>query len=88
MATVQRISLEEAQKIVMAPSRLAQSEYLQYLRELDTDTAGLIVLGDGDRPITIRARLKAAAKVEGKEVDIQRKGNTIVFWLREGAGAR
>ena len=88
MATFQRISLEEAQKVVMAPRRLAQSEYRQYLRELDPDTAGRIVLGDGDRPITIRARLKAAAKAEGKEVDIQRKGNTIVFWLREGAGAR
>ncbi len=85
MATFQRIPVEEAQKVVMAPRRLAQTEYRQYVRELDANTAGQIVLGADDRPITIRARLKAAAKAEGKELEIQRKDNAIVFWLR-GAG--
>ncbi len=82
MATFQRISAEEAKRVVTAPRRLAQSEYRQYVRELDKNTAGRITLGEGDRPITIRARLKAAAKAEGKDVEIQRKGNSVVFWLR------
>src|SRR5947209_364464 len=81
VATFQRIPVEEAQKVVMAPRRLAQSEYRQYVRELDANTAGRIELGPDDRPITIRARLKAAAKAEGRELEIQRKGEAIIFWL-------
>jgi hypothetical protein len=30
--------------------------------------------------VTERARLKAAAKAEGITLEIQRTGNTIVFW--------
>ena len=44
------------------------------------ETAGSLELGEGDRPITERARLKAAAKTEGINLHIQRRGNTIVFW--------
>ena len=88
MATFQRIPVEEAQKVVMAPRRLAQTEYRQYVRGLDADTAGRIVLGAEDKPITIRARLKAAAKAEGKELEIQRKDDAIVFWLRDARHPR
>ena len=52
---------------------------------IDASTAGRIVLGGEDKPITVRARLKAAAKAEGKPLEIQRKDDAIVFWLR-GAG--
>ncbi len=86
MATFRLISAEEAQRLVMAPRRLAQTEYREYVRELDADTAGRIELGDGDHPISVRARLKAAAKAEGRELVIQRKGKALVFWLKE-AGA-
>jgi hypothetical protein len=86
MATFQRISREEAQRLVMAPRRLAQSEYRDYIRQLDASTAGRLKLGENDRPITIRARLKAAAKAEGKEIDIQRRGDTMVFMLRTTGG--
>lgn len=82
MSTFQRISREEAQRLVMAPRRLAQSEYREYIRQLDETTAGRLKLGEGDRAITIRARLRAAAKAEGRELDIQRRGDTIVFMLR------
>ena len=85
MATFQRIPLEEAQKVVMAPRRLAQTEYRQYVRELDANTAGRIALGPDDRPITVRSRLKAAAKAEGRELEIQRKDQAIIFWLRSAA---
>jgi len=69
----------------MAPRRLAQSEYRQYVRELDASTAGRIELSSEDKPITVRARLKAAARAEGKTIEIQRKDDAVVFWLR-GAG--
>ncbi|MBX5489921.1 MAG: hypothetical protein IRZ14_02095 [Chloroflexi bacterium] len=85
MATFQRISREEAMRLVTAPRRLAQpeySEYIRYIRQLDEATAGRLVLAEGERPVTVRARLRAAARAEGKELDIQRRGNTIVFMLR------
>jgi hypothetical protein len=82
VATFQRIPVEEARKVVMAPRRLAQTEFRQYVRELNEDTAGRIELGEGERSISVRARLKAAAKEEGRELVIQRKDNAVVFWLK------
>jgi hypothetical protein len=88
MATFQVVPLEEAQRLVMAPRRLTETEYRQYVRALDANTAGRIELSDGDRPISVRARLKAAAKAEGKTLEIQRQGNVLVFWLSESGGGR
>jgi hypothetical protein len=88
MARFQVIPLEEAQRLVMAQRRLTETEYRQYVSSLDANTAGRIELGDGDRPISVRARLKAAAKAEGKTLEIQRQGNALVFWLRESGGGR
>ena len=88
MATFQVVPLQAAQRLVMAPRRLTETEYRQYVRALDADTAGRIELSNGDRPISIRARLKAAAKAEGKVLEIQRQGNTLVFWLSESGGRR
>jgi hypothetical protein len=85
MATFQRISREEAERLVTAPRRLAQTEYREYIRQLNPATAGRLELGENDRAITVRARLRAAAKAEGREVDIQRRGNTIVIMLRPNA---
>jgi hypothetical protein len=85
MATFQRISREEAMRLVTMPRRLLRpeySEYLRYVRELDETTAGRLVLGEGEHPLRVRARLRAAARAEGKELDIQRRGNTIYFMLR------
>ena len=83
MATFQRISTEEAQRLAMTPRRGAQAEYRQYVRELDANTAGRIELADGEHPLTVRARLKAAARAEGRELQIQRRGRAIVFWLAD-----
>ena len=88
MATFRVVPLQEAQRLVMAQRRIAEAEYRQYLRALDADTAGRIELTDGDRPISVRARLKAAAKAEGKTLEIQRQGNALVFWLAEGGARR
>jgi hypothetical protein len=80
MATFSTVSLEEAQRSVLPPRRATQELYRNYVRQLADDQAGQIELDEGDRPITERARLKAAAKSEGKNLHIQRRGNTMVFW--------
>ena len=88
MATFQRISIEDAQRLAMTPRRGALAEYRQYVRELNADTAGRIELADGEHPLTIRARLKAAARAEGRELQIQRRGKAIVFWLGDANSQR
>src|SRR3954453_21477845 len=80
MPTFSTVPLDEAQRSVMPPRRAAQEQYRQYVRQLSAEEAGQLELGPGDKPITERARLKAAAKAEGLNLHIQRKGTTVVFW--------
>src|SRR3954451_1119340 len=80
MATFSTVPLGEGQRLVMPPRRAAQEQYRQYVRALSPEEAGQLELGPDDKSITERARLKAAAKAEGVNLHIQRKGNTIVFW--------
>jgi hypothetical protein len=74
------MSIEDARRAVLPPRRATQEQYRQYVRGLTPDTAGQLELGPDDRPITERARLKAAAKAEGMNLHIQRRDKTIVFW--------
>src|SRR5919206_2672762 len=83
MATFSTVSLEEARTSVLPPRRATQEQYRQYVRQLTPDAAGRLDLGEADRPITERARLKAAAQAEGVNLHIQRQGRTIVFWLSD-----
>ena len=83
MAQFATISMEEARRSVLPPRRATQEQYLEYVRQLTPDSAGRLELGAGDRPITERARLKAAAKAQGINPQIQRRGNAIVFWQIE-----
>src|SRR5712691_5975541 len=80
MATFSTVPLDEGQRLVMPPRRATQEQYRQYVRALSPEEAGQLELGPDDKPITERARLKAAAKAEGVNLHIQRKGNTSVFW--------
>jgi hypothetical protein len=80
MATFSTVSLEEARRAVLPPRRATQEQYRAYVRQVTTENAGRLELGENDRSITERARLKAAAKSEGINLHIQRRGNTIVFW--------
>src|SRR5215210_8850824 len=80
MATFSTMPLDQARRAVLPPRRATQEQYQEYVRGLAPDTAGQLELGDDDRPITERARLKAAAKAVGKNLHIQRRGNTMVFW--------
>jgi hypothetical protein len=87
VATFSRIPLEEAQRSALPPRRAVQEQYRQYVRGLTGDVAGRIELGEGEKSITERARLKAAAKAEGLNLEIKRQGNALVFWLSEEAVA-
>jgi hypothetical protein len=81
MAQFSMVPMDEARLLTLPARRATQEQYLAYVRQLTPDAAGRLELGEGDRPITERARLKAAAKADGISVHIQRQGNTIVFWL-------
>ena len=56
MATFSTVSLEEARTAVLPPRRATQEQYRQYVRQLTPEAAGRLELGEGDRPITERAR--------------------------------
>jgi hypothetical protein len=94
MAKFSTVSMKEARESVLPPRRATQERYREYVRQLAADTAGRLDLDTNDRPITERARLKAAAKSEGVNLHIQRRGTTIVFWETKeapkprGGGAR
>ena len=80
MASFSTVPLGEAQLLVMPPRRATQERYRQYVRQLTDEEAGQLELGPGDKSITERARLKAAANAEGLNLHIQRRGTAIVFW--------
>ena len=73
--------MDEAKMLVLPQRRAIQERYRGYVQRLTADEGGRLELGEGDRPITERARLKAAAKAAGVTLQIQRQGNAIVFWL-------
>jgi hypothetical protein len=83
MATFTTVSLEDAKRLVLPPRRAMQEAYRAYVRDLTPETAGQLELGEGDHSITERARLKAAAKAEGLNLEIRRRGNTMSFWLTD-----
>ena len=84
MATFSTVSLEEAQRAVLPPRRATQALYQEYVGSLTAEAAGRLELGPDDRPITERARLKSAAKALGKNLEVRRRGTTMVFWETAG----
>jgi hypothetical protein len=80
MATFTTMPVREARESVLPPRRAVQERYREYVRQLGPEWAGRLDLEQNDRPITERARLKAAAKAEGVNLHIQRRATTIVFW--------
>ena len=83
MAIFAVIAKAEAQRQSLAPRRAVQAEYQEYVQQAGgADHAGRLELGDSDRPLTELSRLKAAAKATGIDLEIRRRGNTIVFWKK------
>src|SRR3954465_13716804 len=85
MATFSRISMDEARQLGLPPRQALKEQYRAYLRQVGEESAGRLELGPDDKPITERAKLKAAARAEGVKLEIQRQGRTLVFWRTEGA---
>jgi hypothetical protein len=85
MARFSTVSMKEARESVLPPRRATQERYREYVRQAGNESAGRLELEENDRPITERARLKAAAKSESVNLHIQRRGNTIVFWQTQEA---
>jgi hypothetical protein len=83
MATFSPVSLDEARRLVLPPRRAVQEQYREYVRNLGPDGAGRLELEGDDRPITERARLKAAARAAGINLHIERQGRTVVFWVTD-----
>jgi hypothetical protein len=83
MATFTLVSLDEARRIALPPRQATREQYRHYVRQLGPERAGRLELEESDRPITERARLKAAAKAERINLHIQRQGRTIVFWVSD-----
>ncbi len=81
MARFSTVSLDEARRAVLPPRQATQEQYRQYIRQLTPEQAGRLELGEGDKPISERARLKAAARAEGVNLEIQRQGQAMVFGL-------
>jgi hypothetical protein len=90
MATFAPISVAEAKRMTIPPRIATQHQYREYVEEVrsNPEVAGRLDLDPDDRPITERARLKAAAKAEGVNLHIQRRGHTIVFWPTQEAPKR
>ena len=85
MAKFSTVPLKEARAAVLPPRRATQEQYREYVRQVTPEHAGRLELAEGDRPVTERARLKAAAQAEGINLQIRRRGNAIVFWPTDEA---
>jgi hypothetical protein len=68
MATFSTLPIEEGRIAALPPSRALKERYRAYLRHLAPRLAGRLELEEGDRSITERARLKAAAREEGLDL--------------------
>src|SRR5437868_4742576 len=79
MATFTMVPRNEAERLVMPQRRATLEQYCEYVRAVTPEEAGRLELGPDDKPITERARLKAAAKAEGINLLIRRTGNALVF---------
>jgi hypothetical protein len=81
VAQFSTMPMNEARMLALPPRRAIQEQYRAYVQQLTPDEGGRLELGEGDRPITERARLKAAAKAAGVSLHIQRQDGAIFFWL-------
>lgn len=83
MATFSVIPRAQAERTIIGRRSAERAEYQEYVRGLQRGEAGRLELEEGERPITVRARLYAAAKAEGVNPEISRRGNAITFWKKE-----
>lgn len=83
------VSLPEAMRQAGVSKRdLVMQEYQGYIGELRPGQAGKLLPSEGETSLTLRRRLTSAAKQVGKEIEVKRFGDEVLFWLTEGTGRR
>lgn len=66
-----------------------REEYQGFLREIEPGEGGQLLLSEGDNRLTIRNRLKAAAKELGKRLVFIRSGDNVIrFRIEDGTQAQ
>ena len=86
MAHFQTVVLTEAKLRTSGPRAQIVLQYLEYLNQLTPGTAGKIVATEDESTGAIRRRLRTAAQVAGKDVEIKRDGDTVYFWIKPKRG--
>lgn len=80
MATFTVIPRAQAERMSMSRRSAERAEYQSFVAELPLGEAGRLELELGEHLVSVRARLKAAAKAKGVELKIRRRGNVVTFW--------
>jgi hypothetical protein len=80
VATFSTLPIPEAQRLMLPARQAMREQYRQFVGAIPVGGAGRLELEVHDRPITERARLRAAARSLGLELVIQRRGTVLVFW--------
>ena len=88
MPRVRKMSIEEAREIGnkgKGKRKLAKEEYDQFIADFGSGDYGEVLLEAGDHRLTVRNRLKAAAKRRGLGIIFRRtRGGAIRFKIEEG----
>jgi hypothetical protein len=90
MPSVRKMSVEETTAIEnkgKGKRKFTKAEYDQFISDFDSGDYGEVLLEAGDHRLTVRNRLKAAAKRRGLGIVFRRtRGDAIRFMLEEKNG--
>ena len=86
MAHFQTVDLTEAKLRTSGPRARIVLQYLEYLNQLTPGTAGKIIATEDESTGAIRRRLRTAAQVSGKDLEIKRDEDTVYFWVKPKRG--
>ena len=85
MAHFQTVDLTEAKLRTSGPRARIVLQYLEYLNQLTPGTAGKIIATEDEATGAIRRRLRTAAQVSGKDLEIKRDV-PVPLTLLQGVG--
>ena len=86
MAHFQTVDLTEAKLRTSGPRARIVLQYLEYLNQLTPGTAGKIIATEDESTGAIRRRLRTAAQVSFKDLEIKRDEYTVYFWIKPKRG--
>lgn len=85
MAKFETVPVEKLQAVAgLSPEKLKTLEqYKKHLKQLDSNTGGVLTLERGENIKTVQSDLRRAAKAEGYNLTIKTSGNKLSFYLKE-----